>query len=161
CHAELADEVGSFFPVLWNHGLGILLVFVIVVVVAFRVFEMYIPVEEGPVLDVLFAGGFVLALLLILLQLARFLFLWSRLKRLLHAIARLPMKDAFGRLPDQLALGFGGYLFIGRVRFAHLSLLIRQLGLLAHALPTGPNQTRVAELREQLRNELNQNPRRT
>lgn len=64
------------------------------------------------------------------MNLARFLLVWSGVKRLLHLISLVPMVRAFDRLPDRAASAFGGYLYSRRLRFALLLLPRHQLRLL-------------------------------
>jgi|GEM_PF-2549670 len=69
----------------------------------------------------------------VILTLARFLALWTRLAQLLEEIFRVPMVGAFERLPQEIARLFGGYLYSQRPRH-------RQLAAAAWALPVQERQ---------------------
>lgn len=69
----------------------------------------------------------------VVLTLARFLALWTRLAQLLEEIFRVPMVGAFERLPQEIARLFGGYLYSHRPRH-------RQLAAAAWALPIEARQ---------------------
>jgi hypothetical protein len=92
-----------------------------------------LPTIEGWSWDAFFFLGFAGLFALSLTTLIRLVFLWQRTKRLLEAVAMVPMMRAFARLPNKISEVFGKYLFTQRPRLEHLQLPIHQLRLLGDA----------------------------
>jgi hypothetical protein len=78
------------------------------------VFVVSLPSGEGRAWDGFMQLAFWILIALVVLILARFLVLWSRLEKLLEEILRVPMVAAFERLPHEIGRLFGGYLFSPR-----------------------------------------------
>ncbi len=102
---------------------------------ALGVWLQSLPSVEGFTWDGLFFTGFAALFALNLSILVRLLYLWRRTKRLLDAIALVPMMRAFGRLPTKASALFGKYLFAQRPKLEHLQLPLHELRLLAGAGP--------------------------
>ncbi len=131
---QLAREAKNSFYFAYAHPVATAAaVLLVAAVVAARAGDLYLPVAEGPAWDRVFQLGFLVAYVLIAINLTRLLFLWSRVKKLLHAIALLPMAVSFRHLPDAVAANFGGYLYSRRPYSSHLWLPEHQLDLLARS----------------------------
>jgi hypothetical protein len=127
---ELKDELASTWRWIKNNLVEVVLLLAAAVILAWRLRDFYLPINEGNLWSWLFLGGFIGAYLLSAINLMRFLSLWARLKKLLHEISLVPMMRAFDQLPPRVSALFGGYLYTQRPRFSHLKLPLHQLGLL-------------------------------
>jgi len=87
---------------------------------------------EGPPWNVFFLCTFILAALLVLLTLHRFLAGWKDLKKILKLVALIPMVRAFDRMPRKTASLFGAYFFAHRPRSSHLVIPEHTLRQLQH-----------------------------
>jgi hypothetical protein len=106
------------------------------------VWAQSLPTFEGWAWDGLFFAGFWLLFLLGVTTLVRLVYLWRGTKRLLDAVALVPMMRAFARLPAKVSDVFGRYLFTARPRLEHLQLPLHQLRLLADAAAKDPEAPR-------------------
>jgi hypothetical protein len=128
-HRELSGEMAGLWRVFHGHYFALVLIGGVAMALVFQLTRQYMPTAEGPVWDLLFWSGFVVAFVLLVADLARFLFLWSRVKRLLDRIALVPILRAFERLPTTLLNVFNAYLYQSRPRRPHLALVVHQLGV--------------------------------
>jgi hypothetical protein len=146
---ELRGDLEHSIQFVIHHWVTILLITLATLVIGLRVAALYLPTVEGRGWDRLFLAGFILGLFCVSVNTARFVLLWSRTRKLLEAIALVPMMQAFDRLPGRVANNFGGYLYSRRPRLAHLLVPVHLLGLLARAAGeyvTAGNLPQPAEL---------------
>src|SRR5262249_16156309 len=101
-----------------------------------------LPTVEGWSWDLFFFIGFWSLFALSLSALIRLFHLWRSTKRLLDAIALVPMMRAFSRFPAQISDLFAKHFFTTSPRPEHLQLPVRQLRLLAEAVVRDPEATK-------------------
>jgi hypothetical protein len=93
---------------------------------------------EGKIWDVLFFIGFCVVFALAASSLVHLYLLWTMVKRLLDAIAMIPMMRSFGRIPNKIVDVFGKYLYTQKPHLTHLQMPIHQLQILAEAIKNDP-----------------------
>jgi hypothetical protein len=116
------------------------LVVLVILLFAFcRVYASFIPTAEGPVYDRLILLAFALSTLLLAYVFGQAWLLWDNLDKLLREIGKLPLWNAFQRLPKAVAHLFGPYLSspaLGPNRESHRDFRRKQLRLLALHYPS-------------------------
>jgi hypothetical protein len=127
---RLTEELPSSLKFIWRHPWWLLLVTGLVAVGAVRVVRLHVPIPEAAGWSRLLLCGFIAGYFLTAVSFARFLLLWSQIKKLLHEITLIPMMGAFEHLPARVRSFFGGHLYTGRPRLDDLRLPLHQLELL-------------------------------
>jgi hypothetical protein len=110
----------------WQFAAGAAAYALLVLVLEFRAMRVF----EGHAWGQLFLGGFLLLVLLIAIDLYRFISGWKTLSKILDKIALVPMVRAFDRLPRKTSTLFAGYFFTHRPQGSHLVVpyhILRQL----------------------------------
>jgi hypothetical protein len=130
-----------------RHGQATALTGLLLLALGLAAWLQSLPTVEGWSWDGLFFAGFCLLFALNLSILVRLFFVWRSTKRLLNAIALIPMMRAFGRLPAKVADLFGKYLFTQKPRLEHMQLPLHQLRLLTEAAHGPEAPAELAELR--------------
>jgi hypothetical protein len=126
-------------PSTWQHHPGLCLLMLFLLLLVFlKILHSMTPPLDGMAFGVLTWAGFLLGSYLLVFTLCQVYLAWGKLRKLLRALALLPMVGAYGRLPEKVVSIFGRYLSSHRPRHSHLALAVHQFGLL---------RASVAELR--------------
>jgi hypothetical protein len=75
-----------------------------------RLANRFVPTVEGPWFDALALWALAVYATLLVAGLVRALGLWKRTQALLREVAKLPLRDAYGRVPARIKSAFGPYL---------------------------------------------------
>jgi hypothetical protein len=120
---RLRDELCTQHRFLNWDSIGVILLLGVPLLLcaAWNVVIIFLPSGEGQTWDWLMRIVLWLTVAAVVLTLARFLALWSRLSDLLEEILRVPMVGAFERLPDEIGRLFGGYLYSQHPHHRHLA----------------------------------------
>ncbi|MCE9534212.1 MAG: hypothetical protein K8T89_24295, partial [Planctomycetes bacterium] len=116
-----------------RHAKAMMLSTLAIAALGLTIWLQSLPTVEGWSWDGLFFAGFGILYALCLSILTRLYFQWRRTKRLLDAIALVPMMRSFARLPAKVTEVFSKYLITQKPKIEHLQVPIHQLRLLAQA----------------------------
>ena len=142
---RMAQEEVRHESIALRHSKAMALMMVGLLAAGLAMWLQALPTIEGWSWDTLFFVGFAGLFALSLTTLIRLFFLWQRTKRLLEAIAQVPMMRAFARLPNKVSEVFGKYLFTQKPRLAHLQVPVHQIRLLADAVGRDPEAPKELE----------------
>jgi hypothetical protein len=115
-----------------NHFIGCVGLFGLVVLAFLKLWHDHLPPVDGVLFGYVTLAGFCTGAFFLLFTLLQFYWAWRLLRRLLRALALLPMQGAFERLGDKVVALFGHYQFSLR---AHLAVRVQQYHLLRAAFP--------------------------
>jgi hypothetical protein len=131
-HAAAETAYGTLLPwgVLRNHLSCWLFITGLVLVYAAFLWGAIPSIDGVPFSYVMWAG--ILAVMLMLTSsMLKFYYLWKALGKLLRETARLPMTEAFGRLPHRALALYSRYLFSTRPQLTHLEVSVTQFRTVA------------------------------